>query len=361
MSQKANYFKLGLFIIIASALGAIFLIAFGAGEFFKKELLAETCFNESVQGLSIGSQVKYKGIQIGTVKSITSAAQTYETKSDYVLVVMSLEKGIYLGQTGDSTKTRVLNAINDGLTVRLAFKGLTGAAFLETDYSKKAARNTLDISWSPKNIYIPSHKSNMKQIGDSVNQILDNLAGLNIKGMALDMEILLKNLDKKLIDIDAKHISTLTASLLKELKSTNAKFNSAIGSVKIQQIIDDATSSFSQLKTIIEDSKEPLHNAINDFQKAAGNTKNITSDFQAKLVPSLDSLSSNLDKFMENLTATSGMMENIVWMNSDKIKVIIENLESTSQNLKQLSKDIKKYPGRLLFEKPPEKFEMDQN
>ena len=358
MSQKANYFKLGLFIIIASVLGAIFLIVFGAGEFFKKEMLAETCFDESVQGLSVGSQVKYKGIQIGTVKSITSAAQTYETKSDYVLVVMSLDQGIYLGQTGDSAKTRVFNAINDGLTVRLAFKGLTGAAFLETDYSKNAARNSLEISWAPKNIYIPSHKSNMKQIGDSINQILDNLAGLNIKEMALDMETLLKNLDKKLNDIDAKHISTLTASLLNELKATNEKFNSAIGSVKIQQIIDDATVSFSQLKTIIEDSKKPLYNAINDFEKAAGSTKEITSEFQAKLVPGIDSLSSNLDKFMENLAATSGTLENMVWMNSDKIKLIIENLETTSQNLKQLSKDIKKYPGRLLFEKPPNKLEM---
>jgi len=61
---------------------------------------------------------------------------------------------------------------------------------------------------------------------------------------------------------------------------------------------------------------------------------------------------------MENLAATSGTLENMVWMNSDKIKLIIENLETTSQNLKQLSKDIKKYPGRLLFEQPPKKLEM---
>ena len=35
--------------------------------------------------------------------------------------------------------------------------------------------------------------------------------------------------------------------------------------------------------------------------------------------------------------------------------VIMENLETTTENLKQMSKDIKQYPGRLLFEKPPEK------
>ena len=48
------------------------LIAFGAGQFFKTETLAETYFNESVQGLNIGSEVKYKGVKIGAVKSITT-------------------------------------------------------------------------------------------------------------------------------------------------------------------------------------------------------------------------------------------------------------------------------------------------
>ena len=197
MTQKANFFKLGLFVIIAFGLGAAFLIIFGAGQFFKKELLAETCFNESVQGLSIGSEVKYKGIKIGSVKSITSAAQVYQTKSDYVLVVISLADDISMGQTGDSAMARIQNAINDGLTIRLSFKGLTGVAYLETDYSIKDPNDKLDISWSPKNIYIPSKKSNMKQFGDALNQILDSLAAINMKGITLDIETLLKTLDQK--------------------------------------------------------------------------------------------------------------------------------------------------------------------
>jgi len=58
---------------------------------------------------------------------------------------------------------------------------------------------------------------------------------------------------------------------------------------------------------------------------------------------------------VENLSAASGLVENMVWLNSDRVKLIMENLETTSENLKQMSKDIKRYPGRLIFEKPPEK------
>jgi ABC-type transporter Mla subunit MlaD len=359
VTRKANYFKLGLFVIIASILGAVFLIVFGAGNFLKKELLAETCFNESVQGLNIGSEVKYKGIKIGTIKAIKSAAQVYKTKSDYVLVVFSVEKGTFLGQTGESAKERVLNAIHDGLTIQLAYKGLTGAAYLETDYSSVSSNHTPAISWSPENIYIPSHRSNIKQFADSINQILDNLTAINVKGITKDLESILNNLNSKLNNIDVEQILTLTSSLLKELKSTNAKLNSAFNPVKIKNIIDDAHSSFAELKTIIKESKTPLKNAIDDFQKAAGNTKNLTDEFQTNFAPSLDSLSSNLDRFMGNLSSTSELLENMVWINSDKVKIIIQNLETTSQNLKQLSKDIKNYPGRLLFEKPPRQINME--
>ncbi len=360
MTQKANFFKLGLFVIIALGLGATFLIVFGAGEFFKKELLAETCFNESVQGLNIGSEVKYKGIKIGTVKSIESAAHKYQTKSDYVLVIISLNNDISLGQTGKSAKIRVQNAILDGLIVRLSFKGLTGAAYLETDYSPKKQTELLKISWTPKNIYIPSQQSNMKQFGDAVNQILDNLAAINLKGMTVDIESLLKTLNKKVTNIDAKTISTSITSLVLELKDTNQKVNTALESARLQGLFDDAKASFAQLRNVIETSKDPFNQAINDFQKAAGSTKSMTAELETQLGPKLEGLSVNLDRLMENLSQTSGLLENIVWLNSDKIERIVENLETTSENLKQMSKDLKRYPGRLLFEKPPPKKSLDK-
>lgn len=355
MTQKANYFKLGLFVIIASVLGTTFLMIFGAGEFLKKELLVETCFNESVQGLTIGSEVKYKGITIGSVKSITSAARVYQTKSDYVLVIISLEDGISLGRTGESVKIRIQNAVKDGLTICLAYKGLTGAAYLETDYSVKKSDDTLDISWSPKNFYIPSRKSTIKHFGDTLHQILDNLADINIKGLTHDIEALVKTLDQRINDFNMKRISHLTVSLLEQLENTSKKLNSAIGSPKVKRFLDDLQVSFSELRTIVEAAKIPINKTINDFQEAADSTKNITAEIETRLKPKIDGLSSNLDQMMESLAATSKLLENMVWLNSDKVKLIIGNLETTSENLKQMSKDIKKYPGRLLFEKPPEK------
>ena len=356
MNQKANFFKLGLFVIAAFGLCALFLVIFGAGELFKKELLAETCFNESVQGLSIGSEVKYKGIKIGTVKDITSVAQRYSTKSDYVLVIISLEQDIYMGQTGGTAKERMSKALKDGLTAKLAFKGLTGVAYLETDYANIDPQDLLELSWTPQNLYIPSRQSSMKQYGDALNQILDNLAAINLRGITMDIEALLKTLEQKANNFDSKAISNLIASLIIELKGTNQKVSQAMESKQIKKILDDAQASFSDLRVMIHAARSPVNSAVQDLTLAAQSTRNMTSELEKSLSPRIDNLSTNLDQLVESLASITGTMENMVWLNTDRIRSILENLETTSENLKQMSKDIKQYPGRLNFQKSPEKF-----
>ena len=58
MSQKANYFKLGLFVIGAIAAGILVLVIIGSGRWFERKVIIETYFKESVQGLDIGSKLK---------------------------------------------------------------------------------------------------------------------------------------------------------------------------------------------------------------------------------------------------------------------------------------------------------------
>ncbi len=318
MTQKANFFKLGLFMITAFTIGTVLLIVFGAGDLFKNELLAETCFNESVQGLSVGSEVKYKGIKIGTVKSIQSASQVYRTKSDYVLVMIALEENIFLGQTGETVQERVEKAVEDGLFTRLSFKGLTGVAYLETDYAPIQSADLLEIPWTPNTIYIPSQKSNMKQLGDALNQILDNLNAINIQNITTNIELLLSTLNAKASDFDAKAISAMTATLIQTLQNTTEKLHTTLESEQVQALLTDAGVSFSELRAAIEASKDPFQSAIQDLQTSAQT------------------------------------LENLLWLNSGKIERMVDHLEASSENLRQMTLDLKQYPGRLLFEAPPQ-------
>src|SRR4029078_12992908 len=78
MSLKANYFKLGLFVVGAVVAGVIVLLVIGSGRWFQPRLSIETYFNESVQGLDVGSKLKYRGVVIGEVKSIGFPYKKYK-------------------------------------------------------------------------------------------------------------------------------------------------------------------------------------------------------------------------------------------------------------------------------------------
>ena len=73
MGTRANYFKIGLFVIAAAAIAITSVVYMGAGALFRKKLLMETYIDESVQGLEIGSAVRYRGVKIGAVDKIDFA------------------------------------------------------------------------------------------------------------------------------------------------------------------------------------------------------------------------------------------------------------------------------------------------
>ena len=351
MTQKANFFKLGLFVILAFALTAAMLIAFGAGRFLKTEILAETYFNESVQGLDIGSEVKYKGVKIGTVKSITTPAKVYGVPSNYVLVVFALAEDCYVGQTGEDAGERMKKAIDEGLTIFLSFKGLTGAAYLETDY--QSPQSPPDITWHPQNLYVPSRKSNIKRIGDAMNQMLDNLSELNVEGISGNLAGLVEVLNKKANALNMAEISDQTEALLKELRQTNAKLADLIGSEQTARLLADASASLSDLRAMVRDARTPLANTLQHTETATARISRMTEGLETEYGPKAESLIRRMDTLMANLEKTSGFLESMVWTNSDTVSKAVENLEFTSENLNQLILELRKYPGRILTERPP--------
>src|SRR6266567_8698143 len=104
MSQRANYFKLGLFVIGAIVAGILVLLVIGTGRFLQKRITIETYFNESVQGLDIGSKVKYRGVVIGEVTKISFTYTKYQQDKPmnerlrYVLVEAQLQPKLLGGR-----------------------------------------------------------------------------------------------------------------------------------------------------------------------------------------------------------------------------------------------------------------------
>ena len=142
MSKETNYFKIGLFTLIAIGILVAFLIFLGIGDMFTVNQKAETYFNESVKGLGIGSAVKYRGVNVGKVEEINIVSDIYgnsgfageadqadkasRNEERYIYVQFSLYPR--LGNTKSSARAKqgLQDYIKQGLRVSLATQDLVG-------------------------------------------------------------------------------------------------------------------------------------------------------------------------------------------------------------------------------------------
>src|SRR3989440_12925033 len=122
--EKASYFKIGLFIITASVVCVIGIVVLGGGVLFKKKNTIETYIDESVQGLDVGSPVKFRGVPVGRVEQISLTSAEYATKREYVVVRMSISSNMFQFQVNDPKSEQLKEALDRGFRIRIAPQGL---------------------------------------------------------------------------------------------------------------------------------------------------------------------------------------------------------------------------------------------
>src|SRR5918912_1533840 len=92
MKPNRAYFRLGAFILLAVAALVTLVIVLGTSSLFRNDLVAETYFNESVQGLEVGSKVLFRGVRVGNLTKMSFTYMKYERdkpanqRKPYVLV-----------------------------------------------------------------------------------------------------------------------------------------------------------------------------------------------------------------------------------------------------------------------------------
>ena len=192
MSAQANYFKIGLFVVIAAAIGVVSILVLGAGSFFQKKVLIETYFVESVQGLEVGAPLKFRGVPVGKTVEITLVGKEYTTDRQYVLIRAALFPDMFSITCPPPTGSNLNTQVEKGLRIRLSFQGLTGTAHLEMDYMNPDRYKPLQIEWKPKYCYIPSAPSTIQRLSVAVDKILKNLESLDFKTIATNLNTSLR-------------------------------------------------------------------------------------------------------------------------------------------------------------------------
>src|SRR3970282_2065964 len=176
MSRKANYFKIGAFVIIGFAIAVIGIVVFGAGKFFRHKIMIETYLNQSVQGLNVGAPLKYQGVQVGNVTEIGFAFNYYPTPYTYVVVRAEIQQELVgerksLGRipTEEERVSRIKELIEQGFRLQLYSQGITGVAFLNMVHLDPKRFPPLKIDWILHSKEIQQTLTNLSQTLENIN------------------------------------------------------------------------------------------------------------------------------------------------------------------------------------------------
>ena len=346
MSRKANYFKLGLFVIGSVIAGILLLIVIGSGRWFQPKLTIETYFNESVQGLDIGSKLKYRGVAIGEVTKIGFTYNRYQLdrpmaqRARFVLVEAQIEPKLLGGRAATGDLTSEENAkleVEKGLRMRLAPQGITGTNFLEIDYVDPPPP-LLEFDWKTDNVYIPSAPSTVLTFVNAASEIIDRLHKIDIEGTLANLNKLMITANTRLDAIDTKALSQRSERVL-------AKVETTLDNIASKKLSDEALALMAELRASNAELKKMLTNPAlqklpDDAGAAMARIKEMVSD-------------PKLARALANLERTTTRLDRILGGGEADLATTLENLRQISDNLRDLTEDTKRYPASVLFGGPP--------
>lgn len=318
MKTNASYFRIGLFVIAGFVLLAAGLIFLGADRMFRPHLYLETYVDGTVQGLDVGSPVKFRGVEIGRISRIDFCFNEYGPQPgggrlDYVYLEMEVSKEVFRGMFSEDVNQLIADAVAQGLRVMIQPQGITGMNFAELNYVDQPQRSEpLKIWWTPQHPYIPSAPGTLTSMLDSINSIMDTFNSLDIDDTMKDVNAALRNANTALEAFSGSMEGLDLSKVSAEVQAVLADIKTKVDEVPVQELSADARRMMDSLATVSSEVKTLV-----------------------------DTLQTN------------------PLLNTDAIATMVNDFQATAENFRVLSENLREYPSQLLLGEPPKRSPFD--
>lgn len=325
MSIKASPTVIGIFVLGAIAVAIAGIIFVGSVKIFTENEEFIIYFDESVSGLDLGSQVKFRGVPIGQVKDIMIRFNQVEL-SAHIPVIIEIEISRLANRLGVpvdlSDDAEYYDQVNEGLRAQLVMESfITGLYYIDLSYIENAPPPDF-IQNKVLFKEIPTIKSPFAEIGQSATEIIARLSKINIEKINNELVSLLQSANDSIDDVNFKKISdsliAATESIVELVNSENVQ--------AVMENLKTALADIRMLVTKIEKNIDPV---------LAG-ARVTNEEVQKTLV----SLRKATDRIEEVLTPESSMRY--------EVERALSELSTAAQSIRQLSEYLERNPRSLL-------------
>jgi paraquat-inducible protein B len=205
-SIEAKYFKIGTFILIGFGLIIFAVLVFGSGTLFQRVVYLETYFDESIEGVSVGSPVKYRGLQIGHIEEINFMNEPYTDKSNTdnlirnrsIYVKLAITSKLFTELSHEKLEALLNAEIANGLRAKIIVQGLTGVCHIGLDYVNNATnyQNSSILDRESDCFYIPAAKSTLTSLSENTQNIIARLSKADFSKVFKNMSLFLESITR---------------------------------------------------------------------------------------------------------------------------------------------------------------------
>jgi len=311
VSEKANQFRIGLFVVVGVALVLAALFLFGIREALQPKDAFETYVTGEVEGLAVGSVVELRGVAVGKVTQIGFSWNLYQVGQPTCVVVRcNVTQRIIPPSFRQDFEAEMQKIVDGGLRAVIQTNGITGSSIVALQNMDPKLYPPLKVPWKPKYFYVPSAPSQLGRLLASVDRTLANLEKLDIGRLS-------KSLDNTLVSADGalRRLSELDVHGI----SNNAN-----------RMLLDASSAINEVKGLVTDARADIEGM--KLQSLGQDTGKLVNDVDARMTILLEKLSGiDVNALNDTLAGT----------------------REAARNLNEAIEELKKYPSGFLLGGPP--------
>ncbi len=195
-TNKTGYARAGFALVLgACALVATLIYVGGAGN-RRNEFAAETYSDLPVSGLSVGSEVNFRGVKVGTVKSISFIGGTYPEASAEdrlkILICLGLDRRMFSGPDSGDPEGLFARLVQQGLRATVTASGITGLSHIEINFPKTPVA-AAELSWKPRTLCIPPAPSMLESFSDSATRVMNQIDHMDFVGFWTNLSSVVGN------------------------------------------------------------------------------------------------------------------------------------------------------------------------
>jgi phospholipid/cholesterol/gamma-HCH transport system substrate-binding protein len=309
VEREANYTAIGAFVLLVIGMAVAFVYWYSDARNSKSYQRYEVYFEGSVSGLNAGSTVRYLGVDVGRVVTLNidrrSAAR--------VQVIVDIDSATPIGE-----KT----------VAELSFLGVTGLLYIDllgNAGNKKltppiegerypvirSVRSGFDVFFSG----LPEVMGRASEVAQRASRVL---ADENIEALGSTIDSLERS--SRLLPATMGEVDALAREL--------------------RQLTRDLTIVTQTMRTVTQESAPLVSQGIRKLDTAAEN---------------LASASKRLDQLLaENAEGITSFTQNGL----PELEALLRESRGTSDELRQLARELREEPSRLLYEKAPQGLEV---